>query len=76
MTTVANSTFENLAQFKYLTQDREHDYEPSSSMNCWKTLEQLYNWRLLRKVTYLSVRFYSRYPKDVRLREKRAPFWA
>jgi hypothetical protein len=39
-----------------LTQDRdqwrghcEHGNEPSGSIKCWEILEQLNNWRLLKK---------------------------
>jgi hypothetical protein len=27
----------------------EHGNEPSSSIKCWKVLECLYNWQLLKK---------------------------
>jgi hypothetical protein len=38
-----------------LAQDRdkwraiEHINEPSGSIKCWKIIEQLYNWRLVKK---------------------------
>jgi hypothetical protein len=27
----------------------EHGNEPSGSIKCWEVLEQLHNWRLLKK---------------------------
>jgi hypothetical protein len=29
----------------------EHGSDPSGSIECWKVLEQLRNWRLLKKVS-------------------------
>jgi hypothetical protein len=33
----------------------EHGDEPSGSIKCWEVLEQLYNWRLLKKGSAPSV---------------------
>jgi hypothetical protein len=47
----------------------EHGNEPSGSIKCWEVLEQMHNWRLLKKDSAQRSKF--RFPESELLRDWR-----
>jgi hypothetical protein len=46
---IIRELYRGINAFKMGYYSCEHGNEPSGSIECWKVLEQLHNWRLLKK---------------------------